>query len=395
MHGVQNAVSGQRVTPAASGLEMVGHFLRTGTLPWWADRRSPDPVAQSLRLLCCETPPDLLPNLRGWVHDPAALARLVRVCADDDLRRLLAVLRPGDAEWIGTLPDTLCDLAKKLDHALFCHPKQVRFQTWQSVLCAAARPSPTERTALLEDIIRLVSTAFQWPIQTLIDALLPSSGQASRRTDPGLPQPVQTGKDSSPLLARLHAIGSPLAGLLTAVDSDLPAGLRADLHALLARLEQDTLGSVEDFSRWLCGALAAGALPHWTLQRWLDQTGADRSSPAQELRALVAAAMAASLPAPSENRAPTAPSRFNDADALSIDNAGLVILWPFLPGVFCPPGIGRGKAIPRRAGPASCGGFAAIPAVARARAAARIFSAVEQGSLRSPAHRSLRAGPVR
>jgi len=74
---------GESRTPDAAeraALELLETYARTGNLPWWADRRDPDPVAAQLRLALARAPESLFALLRALADDALGLARLARRC---------------------------------------------------------------------------------------------------------------------------------------------------------------------------------------------------------------------------------------------------------------------------------------------------------------------------
>ncbi len=323
----ESATGGRRVTRAASHLELIDHFTRTGALPWWTDRTRSESVAESVRFLGREGSPGLAASLRRWAQNDVALRRIIRACADDDLHGLLLVLRPDIAGTFRALLAALRDLAEGPPFPRGLRPEPVRQQAWQGALGAAASPlAPPAREALLSEIVERIGAAFDLPARALLAAL-------SQPAERGV---VGPGSELARFLGfsrvdRLHESEEPVAGLFAAIERSLASdsdSRRAGLRHLLARVGPDAPWPVDDLQRWLRGALSTGVLPPQPLQRWLTRFGADRSPTAQPLVMAVRTALAASPPhatgdaIPLEAAGPSA-TISSDTDARSVDDDSL------------------------------------------------------------------------
>lgn len=82
---------------AERALEILSHFARTATLPWWADSRDLDVVSDSIRVAAAEAPTRLADVLHHASLGGPGLIRLVRACDVTALTELVAALGPSAA----------------------------------------------------------------------------------------------------------------------------------------------------------------------------------------------------------------------------------------------------------------------------------------------------------
>jgi hypothetical protein len=75
-------------------LELFDHFIRTGTVPWWADVADRDLLPATLERLLGRAPRTLRRTIVAAADGERTLGRIVRACSDRLLDRLAAVLAP-------------------------------------------------------------------------------------------------------------------------------------------------------------------------------------------------------------------------------------------------------------------------------------------------------------
>lgn len=86
------------VRESRSRLELFAFFARTGCLPWWADASRPGLLAENLEGLLHEAPGGLISPLRDLMREPAVHRRLIAHYSDDSLAALCGLLLSADAE---------------------------------------------------------------------------------------------------------------------------------------------------------------------------------------------------------------------------------------------------------------------------------------------------------
>jgi hypothetical protein len=325
MRNGEDAGGGRRVSKTASCLELIDYFVRTGALPWWADRGNAHAVSNSLQFLSREAPRELAVWLQRLTRETAGLRRLVGACTDEDLETTLGTLRPDAANLFRDLAEMLRKLSGENGPLQGWPPGQLRREAWLSVLAgAAARGAPTDRADLRRDVFRRLAAGLEMIV--------------ARRPD------------------KPSASGGPLDELFAGITPFLEANAtheRAELRALLDRVEADGTADsgadsspFDDLRRWLNAALATGTLPEAALRLWLARQRP--LSPAEDrLSTCVRAALAVVSPKIDDDDEAEADmpgdapleSAFSDEDAFSVDNAGLVLLWPFLDHFFTRVGL--------------------------------------------------------
>ena len=117
---------------ARSAVELLNHYLLSGTLPWWAPTKNPQAVvSQAARTLFEQS--GIQPLLRDWVSHPRARRRLALSLPDPMLVKILEYLRPQigvDATLIAWVAATL--------------PRRVRDQVWVRLLATATQADARE-----------------------------------------------------------------------------------------------------------------------------------------------------------------------------------------------------------------------------------------------------------
>lgn len=101
----------RRIPPHQAGLDLITHYLRTGTVPWTAEKSSPAELNRILGSLIDQTPLTLLAFLQSQNQKVnPVLSRLTRQFNPDQLLRLAARLAPSVAPSLGRLVDVLAAL---------------------------------------------------------------------------------------------------------------------------------------------------------------------------------------------------------------------------------------------------------------------------------------------
>ncbi len=234
---------------AQSSLELFEFFVRTGSLPWWADTSRPQLLDEVLQRLLESAPGPLARSMRTLSDADGDLKRLVLHYPDALLTRLVLVMVPSLG---GTLPDFFTELLDLLQGTKDC----------------AARPQARARTSVWMVILHTACRArapHAEPVRFWREAVLQlaaDSGVTYAALASGLYQSVQ---------ARGACVGGPLGAVAEHLYRDIAEPPRV---------------------------------------------------------------------APGEAR-PSRPSEpvpvdlsFSDADVLYLNNAGLVLLWPFLQNFF-------------------------------------------------------------
>ena len=372
-----------QATPAhQSAAELLAHFACTGTLPWWADMGDRLALSKAFDQLLA-APAAARALLRELADRADAWRRLLAhlgqrrsgdAGADTDARldRLLLCLHPG---WPTLAGARLAGLAASLAASLAAEalaPRadaaalaRLRLRWWPPLLAAAgsgADPArliglALERLAQQSDIpaARLWQAWRTWrdgsawtdpahpaaaSVAQALDARLLSHAAAGRSPASAPANPSidpLTQRDADARLAALLRLwagtpaGRALWGRLAGVLGQLPLALR--------RAAGSPGASAAGLADLAIAGRAQGLLSPEALQDWLqavtsrtdesaDESADDRADGSAHPHA---SAVAARLRAEPATRVQATPEL---ADTLFVDNAGIVLLWPFLPNFF-------------------------------------------------------------
>lgn len=269
-----------------SQLELLTLFARQGSLPWWADPARPRLLEEGLDQVLRQAPGRLRLALAHWAREGRPLERLIRHLDDRRIAALAALCAPG----LGEAP---ADLFQSLMAARAEAPAgEFRVTLWQCILgvLAPGGGSQADPAALRRSVL----------------ARLAPRG----RSAPGaLAQAVGEGAAGS-ALPGVDPRAAPTAGASSRQGGD------PDSDGVSARAPAPPPARLPDADRQ--------ARPEW------DERPAP--APLGSRSACWVAAGAAAAGAPPASPAPD--PGFSDADVVYIDNAGLVLLWPFLRRLF-------------------------------------------------------------
>ncbi|HTN82180.1 MAG TPA: contractile injection system tape measure protein [Sorangium sp.] len=255
-----------------SRLELVASFARTGALPWWADSARPRLLDETLALLLQRAARPLAALIRALERERGALVRIVRHCRDAQLWALFDALVASSQADIPSMPVELAALLR------------------------AHGPSSTPVAGATPEGFR--ACVWTGALRAACAEESPSDGRAGFWRE---------------ALARIALeAGVPLGALLSGLHAPLGPSPSAWPGAL-AEVGQSPGAAVSS---------AVGQRPGAAEER--PVRGARGGDPSSDPGAGAGAAGEGLSvdPAP------------GDADEVYVDNAGLVVLWPFLGHLF-------------------------------------------------------------
>ena len=319
---ISRQAQAQQSSPGGSQIELLAFFLRTGSLPWWVDTGQPRPLHDAVEQLIAAAP-DTLRRLLGEVSRSAPqMRRLVQTFDDETLGQVAAVLVPTQTG--------AATLVKLLTQSPRVPANLLRAQFWLAMLELLNRsPELATRPATLYQMVLIhlaAQLAIPYPLLLAdLERTLPSAAP--------LPETLEAAMHE---LLTQPAISAQLAGRIDA------------LQALLQRLPEPLGRQLLAELDYLARQATTGASPEQALRRIVAQARASLKSPLAaeqqallaELAAWVADGISPEAMGAAEVTAPPVPApentdlTFSEADEVYIHNAGLVILWPFLPRFF-------------------------------------------------------------
>ena len=416
LHALQSAVADKfeaafrrKLAAAISGapeidseLELFSYFIRTGTVPWWADRSDRGLLEASLHGLIRRVPQALRRAIQAAPDQERARRRMARAYPDRLLDELVVVMTPRSAsshpgpsssglgaEWVAVLGS--------VSRARGYPVRAARNLWWEEMLRVAgaggvsvseapgffreiltrvARRLGSDYRSLVADLRRTLddSTLSVQPwARSITEGLWNELGGDSRKIPESASPSESVRADLMRMLAQLEPVPAPDADLWARLRAALEQKLvapemaeaiqaRADLMRMLAQLEPVPAPDAHLWARLravidrLPARLRAQALAAFEAAKGEASGGEALSGATMDaLVALVHAALEQKLVAPEMADAAREPPvgapeqdtpvdlRFSDADEVYVENAGLVILWPFLESFFARLGLTEEK----------------------------------------------------
>lgn len=381
-----------------SALELFTLFVRTGTLPWWADHQNPTLLTENLQQLLDEKPAAFLNLLRTLIQETGVRQRLIRQYDDQQLGQLAGLLTPPYRETF--TPETLKLVAalRKTQPGRELSPARLRESVWshslqvaglggadypdraafsQAVLervanelgrdvledvlpilhktkkqktsaSASKQVELMELTKLVEDLRRVSPTPTPAAWAALATDLPHLSETQREQLRQAVMDTASTPQHAAARIAQMLQLNeySVLTRLLTTTTAaEQP---ESELAALLRRLESRG-GTLTEVWTALRVLVAARRLSAPAQVRWLTLLRAEGSPPNAEslIRFLSGDTSQDGLSPrervrllgllrgePTATASPSPDLSFSAADEATVTNAGLVILWPFLSSFF-------------------------------------------------------------
>jgi hypothetical protein len=292
--------------------EAFARFVHTGTVPWWTDLSDPQALETCLESLLTRAPHAVRETLRTAPDPQRMRRRMVLAYPDRLLARVVEILAPGLARVLTSLGEEWVAALDRVSVARGHPARLARGWWWEAMLRQAQVPGVTDAAA---------------PALSRRAMLL----QALQPQEPGGPHE----QGHSPAGPNLHRVREEILSLVGEIQqSPMPSAqlwqaLRAVVEQLPAPMRAPAVDAFEAAQR------AAGAM----------RPASDQKLPTDPLRrALAALSRAVAGAQPTTTREQPAPSPFSDADELYVQNAGLVLLWPFLASFFAQLGLVEDKA---------------------------------------------------
>ena len=356
-----------------SDLELFSYFVRTGTVPWWADRADRGLLDTSLHALIRRAPQAVRSVVAELPDQERARHRIVRAYSDQVLDRLAAIFAPQLAARDAGVGSAWVAVVESASLGRGYPVRAARDLWWQEILRAAGRDDAAASDA--PQFFREVLTHVARPIGLDYRSLLGDLRRAIG-TSPVLVPPwtrdiadhlwLELGGDVKPTPASVHegamqrptsaseSAGPGIRRVLAMLERGAPhpADLWVQLREVIDRLPaQRRAGAVAAFETAQSAASrgevarsvasdALAAVMRSALNRGPDAPDVGRPvrKPALDVSATDVPARDVSAPGVSisgvPRKSPLVYWRFSDAEEIYVDNAGLVILWPFLERFF-------------------------------------------------------------
>ncbi len=337
---------------ADANLELFRNFIQTGFLPWWSD-----PLSKQALEDCCEqlllTSPDALKSLlSAQLKQAKTLQRLIYQFSDRILLDMVILLAPPCSQWVRHYVQDILALVPQVESWRGIAPRQFRLTLWQGIfsqLLLSPALSPRSETVIQGSLHHLV-TSFQVNVRSLFQQLLTAVEHLRAEgipLDSDLPNilrdypaagDLKTTVNDSITSDRFWAKTQTLISLLNELtnlndEQRLPSSLQSKINALLRQL---TL-RLRDTSADTLPILSANALLA-EIEALVKELENPEVPPVYNRFTRSIKAIAQSIksqpcppePTVSTDRLHHSTDPFSDSEEIYIQNAGLVLLWPFL-----------------------------------------------------------------
>ncbi|MEM1255798.1 MAG: contractile injection system tape measure protein [Cyanobacteria bacterium P01_H01_bin.21] len=329
--------------PTASRLELLNYFLQTGRLSWWCDT-----LSQSALEDCCDhllkvSPVALKVLLQTKIKHIHALRRLIYQFSDQTLTKLVALLAPIGSQWVSPYLRDMQVLMPQVDSFRGINFQQFRLKLWQGIfgpLSLGSTFSGNVDLAIQNQLLQL-ATSFQLSASTLRQDMLGALEQLHTEGvdfNSELPT-ILTARSQTTVTPRIRFQSEieHLISLLTVLknfnnEHPLSLSLQANIDTLLRQLFlllQDAAKSPSINAPHLEIAALVTSLEQEMLPDY-HSLGQQIKAVAQSIK--FSASAPESLTASALFNEPS--DSFNKSDEIYVQNAGLILLWPFLNRFF-------------------------------------------------------------
>jgi hypothetical protein len=163
-------------------LKLVQYFLRTGNWPWWSARPATDALETVLAGLFSTAPGELVATIQSELDSRATRHRAIYQFPDNILTRLMASATSASEEAAGYWFQVLMQGIRQAP-VIFMSPAAARRLTWDAFFFAAAtvdRINPVFLESVLDFILGEYSDA-ELPILTGLQAVISQTGSGLQR----------------------------------------------------------------------------------------------------------------------------------------------------------------------------------------------------------------------
>ncbi len=355
-------VSPKPINLAEANLELFRNFIQTGLLPWWSEPLSKQALEDCCQQLLLTSPEVLKALLTDQLKQAKILQRLIYQFSDPILIDIVILLAPAWSQWVRPYIQDLQTLVPQIESWRGIAPGHFRLTFWQGIfsqLLLSSTPSPSSDAAIQSSLHHL-ATSFQTDVRSLFPQIRQAIKQLraegvrfdsqlpkflATHSERGIRKTVNKSLSSDRLRGEVETLSRFLNELINLDDqSSSNLRLRGEVETLNPKinllLRQLTM-QLRDPSADRSLILSTNALLIEIealvaqLERYEVPTIYDQLSNSIN-------AITKSLKSQPRSPEPTiCPELFNysndpfsDSEEIYIQNAGLVLLWPFLNRFF-------------------------------------------------------------
>ncbi|MEM9903556.1 MAG: contractile injection system tape measure protein [Cyanobacteria bacterium P01_D01_bin.44] len=336
--------TGNRYSSTESQLELFSYFLQTGRLPWWSNTLSPSALDDCCEQLLHTSPAALRALLQTQLKQAQSRQRLIYQFSDSTLINLVNLLAPNSAAWVQPYLQDIDKLIPQVESLCNRPSQQIRLKLWRGIfssLSLSPTAYPLGDAAIRNHLLHLadsfkINLPTLW--QQLLSALEQQHTEGIRFESPI--SSVLTEHSATTITINTRSTFNTLANLLSelkALESQPPISpsVQAKIDTLLYQLNSLLQGFPNDSADSQSNHRLTDMV---TLATQLETEVPPPYRPLiQQTRAVLQSTKplfsspASSVP-PTLFIDPITP--FTESKEIYIQNAGLILLWPFLPRLF-------------------------------------------------------------
>ena len=328
-------------TDIQSNLELLAVYARNGCLTWWANPAQGDPINTSLDYLLQQAPAELARMMREFTNDERSITRIIYHCDDRMLSRLGAIADASQAAALERFARELLGLMRNsTSYARFpARDRERRKLVWLAILRAANQPATHSQSmeSFWRNVLLHMAVAVQSPYDKLVTALdviadRVSSSVISAKFRQFLEADTTVAAEGAGTGSTNNTVNDTRLGRSASGSDNRWAMVLHMLERFVSDAKEDnsqTIDALHELTDTLIREICPPPAGFAERLRQFDSSlqelfDADKR---HELETLISER-------PHSKEARPLESIFNEVEEAYVDNAGLVLLWPFLQRFF-------------------------------------------------------------
>jgi hypothetical protein len=328
LYDAYHEADGQKQPKRNKEFEIVSYYLTHGRLPWWVRSGEYYSLPELLRVLLVAEPKKMQQLLAGVANNPNSVKRLVYQASDELLESSIALFQRERSNIMLRIMKNITATLEQSTLPGIANRSRLKKEIWQSMLSIALSSQAIDNQTLVERMVKDIAAIYNMKKEQLYDYLV----QHIHKPAYDLKEKFAGGKPETSLNKLYMKLYSLINEIHSSKDSDtlLPSTLR-NILSILQRNQaaQQTISTdeLETATRAIKELLKTAhvledkerrSLLHDLLQT-MEKIITEKNAPG-------------SAQAPQALKHST--STFTDSDEIYIQNAGIVIFWPYLQSFF-------------------------------------------------------------
>nr|MDJ0707990.1 contractile injection system tape measure protein [Leptolyngbyaceae cyanobacterium MO_188.B28] len=348
----------QKTNPSSttSQLELFSYFIQTGRLPWWRDRLTKAELENCCDRLLLDEPTKLKPLLQAQIRQETNLRRIIYQFSDPILLKFAKLLSPPSYQPLQQYTHDIQTLQPQINCLSQISPKQFRLTLWRGIFLILVQRSASRssgETSIQESLLHIAACfdvkyrSLKQQLLSALDALSAKgvnldSNFSSILAVHSQARPFEIAKDSTVSEPFQEAVDT-LVHLLRALNTlnqehPIEPSLSAKLDPLLRQLNSLRDGPNSPSKTLSPTQLIKLLTEIETLVAELDKGSPIIHQPTIQHIKTAVNSLKPDIPSPKPPSPPRTVNNpvepFSASEEIYIQNAGLILLWPFLTRFF-------------------------------------------------------------